>query len=161
MFTAFFLITLLPVLYHQALIRQTMNFICIHSSLFFLRSTRKKSSFNQKCLLEGNMKNTRKAGKLTFYCAAKSPFARLAMSAHRTSIHKSSTGSFSTHQETWPMNVWIHGEWLCCPKWGQLLRLAMWYCEVPRGHCCQSACFTLKLPTVPHQHLEALSTGKY
>lgn len=123
----------------------------------FLRSTRKKSGFNKKCLLEWNMKNTGKAGKLTFtvqpdaVCQVShvSPQDITSHIIHRVISHTRGAS-----------NVWMLADDCVVQTKASFLRLAMWYHKVPWGHCCPSACFTLKLITLLHQHLEALLTER-
>lgn len=153
----------LPELFLWSLIlpHQTQNSFCIHSEPFFWVPPERKG-LQSKIFWRARWETLAKLEKQHLLCSqiVVPLCASLAMSAHRTSLLISSTGSFSTREETWPASVF--GRWWmsAASKLGQ----PMGYHTVPCRYSCHAACFTVKLlllskwSILPHKDLEASST---
>lgn len=146
-----FLIMLLPVLYYEGLIHQTKNFICIHSSLFFFVPQERKAALIWKIWKYEKHWQSTFTVQPDAVCQVShvSPQDITSHIIHQVISHTRGAS-----------NVWMLADDCVVQTKASFLRLAMWYHKVPWGHCCPSACFTLKLATLLHQHLEVLLTER-
>lgn len=100
----------IPLITYLATPDHTISFVFTGSNFSRVPAQQRERTFNQTYLLGGKMESIRRAGETTFTVKPDSvqhSLPAFLMSAHMPSLPISSTGSFSTQEETWPANVWM------------------------------------------------------